>query len=151
MSSFHVVMDPGGKEWSHNLSLSLSENENRHRQIASVEVSLILNVSNTSIKTERCKLGSSISLPPNWDYCTIEMSVDLSSKLFATTGGMVMVGVWRTPEVIKSRVFSFVLPHHQPWLVLDVPSSKPSLICRCLFNLWKVCSISGSNSKSASK
>ena len=93
MSSSHVKMDPGGKERSHALALSFSENKNKCRQITSVEAPLFFNVSHTSRKTERCTLGSFIGEPPNWDFCTMETSVGLSSKLFVTTGGTVMLGV----------------------------------------------------------
>ena len=85
-----MVIDPGGKKWSHALTLSLSENGNKRRQIASVETLLIFNVSHTSRKIERCKLGSSMGVSPNSDCCTMDMSAGLSTKLLAVTGGPLM-------------------------------------------------------------
>jgi len=67
VSSSHVEIDPGGSECSHALALSLSENGNRHRRMASADASLIFSVSQTSKNTERCRLGSSIGEPLNWD------------------------------------------------------------------------------------
>jgi len=93
VSSPQVAIDPRGKEWSHTLALSLIENRNKRRRIASVEAPLIFNVSHTSRKTRRCKLGSSINVPPNCDGCTMEMSAGLSSKFLATIGDTVMLGV----------------------------------------------------------
>jgi len=91
--SSHVEINPGGSESSRALPLSLSENGNRRRQMASFDVPLIFNISHASKNTERCKLGSSIDEPPNWDCWTMEINVVLSSKLFAATGGIVMLGV----------------------------------------------------------
>jgi len=65
VSSSHVEIDPGGSECSHALALSLSENGNRRRRMASVDAPFIFSVSQTPRKTERCRLGSSISEPPN--------------------------------------------------------------------------------------
>jgi len=88
------MIDPNGSECSHALALSLSEIENRHRRIASVEAPLIFRVLHTSKNTKRCKLGSSIGKPPNWDYWATDISADLSSKLLAATWGIVMPGFY---------------------------------------------------------
>jgi len=93
MRSSHVVINPGSSECSHALALSLSENGNRHRRMASVEAPLIFRVSDTSKNTKRCKFGSSIGEPPNWDFRTMQMSAGFSSKLLATTGGIVMLRI----------------------------------------------------------
>jgi len=77
-------MHPNGKECNQALTVSLNEKGNKRRRIASVETPLSFNASHTSKKTERCSFRSSKGVPPNWDYCTIEMSAGLSSKLLAS-------------------------------------------------------------------
>jgi len=68
----------------------------------SVKTLLSFNVSHTSKKTKRCKLGSN-RVPPNWNYCAMEIRDGLSSKLFACTLGWVMLEAmpW-APGVTKS-------------------------------------------------
>jgi len=73
VSSSQDVLDPGGIEWSHVLALFLSEKGNKCRWIASVEASLIFNVSRPFRKIERYKLGSSIDEPLSWDCCTMDV------------------------------------------------------------------------------
>ena len=87
VTSSHVEIDPGGSECSHALALSLNENRNRRRRITSVDAPLIFSVSQTSKNTERCRLGSSIGEPPNWDCWTIEISAGLSLKLLGELAG----------------------------------------------------------------
>ena len=64
MSSSHVMMHPGGKEWSHTLSLSLGTNGNNCNWMALMETPLSFNVSHTSKNTKKCKLESSNGVPP---------------------------------------------------------------------------------------
>ena len=63
-----------------------------------------LYMSHTSKKIERCKLGSFIGEPPNWDHWTIEMSASINSKLFTSTISLTILDEmsW-TPEVMKSQ------------------------------------------------
>ena len=102
VSSSHVVIHLEGKEWSHALALSLNEKGNR-RNRASVDTPLIFNVSHTSKKTDRCKLGSSNGVPPDWDCCTMEITICSSYQLFTSTLGRAMLETmpW-TPRVKKS-------------------------------------------------
>jgi len=94
-------------------------------------------------KTERCKLGSSLGEPPNWVCCTMELSASLSSKLFATIRGAVILGVWLwTPWVTKSLKALFYVSLPSAIASVNVLSSNAI----CLFNLWKVLRILGSNS-----
>ena len=65
VSSSHVVIEPRVKEWSHNYALSLREKVNKCKHIASMEATSIFKVSHTSRKTDRCKFGSFMGVPPN--------------------------------------------------------------------------------------
>jgi len=71
--------------------------------MAIVKNPLSFNVSHTSKKAERYRLGSSIGAPLNHAYWIIEMSVGLSSKLWASTVGQAILKVmpW-TPGLMKS-------------------------------------------------
>ena len=93
VSSSHVVMHPGGKEWSHALTMSLSEKGNSHNRIALAETPLSFKIPHTSQNTERCKLASSNMVLPNWNYYTMEIRADLSSKLLASTFDWAMLEV----------------------------------------------------------
>jgi len=59
--------------------------------VALVETLLNFNVSQTSEKIERCKFESSNGVPPSSDCCTIDLRVGLSSKLFPSMVGRVML------------------------------------------------------------
>jgi len=104
VSSSHVVMHPEGKECSHALALSFNEKGNNHNCITSIVTPLSFNVLHTSTNTERCKLGSSSGVPPNWDCFTMKIRAGLSLKLWASTLGRVRLEVmpW-TPGVTKSQ------------------------------------------------
>jgi len=97
------MMHPKGKECGYAVALSLNEKGNNHNRIALVETPLSFNVSHTSKNTERCKLGSSSGIPPNWDCCNMEIRAALSSKLCASTLSRAILDAmpW-TPGVTKS-------------------------------------------------
>jgi len=143
------VMESGGNEYSQERALSLRENRNRWRQIALMESMFNFNVSHTSKKIKRWRLGSSIGDPPNSVYWTIETSADYNSKLFTANVGLAMLEVipW-TFGVMKSR--SVLL---SGFLLGGSISGEVSQALRlCLSTLWfflfwwKVLSISGSRS-----
>jgi len=80
-----------------------SEKANSRNQVASVETLFGFNVPKTSKNTERSESGSSNRVSPNWDCCTIEIRVSLSSNFWASTFGRLVSEVmpW-TPGVTKS-------------------------------------------------
>ena len=84
--------------------LVLEEKRKKQRRITLVKTSFNFNVSHTSKKIERWRLGSSIGEPPNWDYWTIDMSAGLHSKLFTSTFSRAILDEmpW-TPGVMKSQ------------------------------------------------
>ena len=143
VSSFYVVIDPRGKEWSH-VSPCPEEKMGTRRHIAPLEASLIFKVSQTSKNTERHRLGSSKGVPPNCDCCTMEMSASLSSQLLVVTGvllySMFGYGRLRWHNLEESAFVLLLLPPLKIWVA-------PFVILFCLFNLWKVLSISRSNLK----
>jgi len=73
-------------------ALSLRKNGNKQRRIVSMEAPLIFKVSDTSRNTYRCKLRSSMGVPPNCDCYIMDISIGL--KLLAFIGGLVMLEVW---------------------------------------------------------
>ena len=127
VNSFHVVIQPEGKEWNCALSLSLSEKGSSHSWMASVETPLSFNVSHTSKNTERCKFGSSKGVPPNWDCCTMEMRASLSAKLFALMFRRAMLEAmpW-TPGETKSLS---VLLWSSPLLAIFIKVLLASHVC----------------------
>jgi len=143
----HAVMHPGGNEWSHAHALSLCEKGNRHKLITSVETPLSFNMSPTSKKTERCKFGSSNGLPPNWDYCNIDIRAGLSSKLFASMASPAMLEEmpW-TPKAMKPQS---VLLWPPPILAINEETAWAFSLCFSILNFFlleqKVLSIFGSN------
>ena len=78
-----MVMGPVGNEWSQAHALFLREIWNMRGFIASVEASLIFKVSHTLRKAVSCKFRSSLGVPRNWDYCTMDISDGLTSKFFS--------------------------------------------------------------------
>jgi len=105
------------------------------------------NVSQTSKKIERWRLGSSISEPPNCDCWTIDIRDGLHSKLLTSTVGLAMLEdiLW-TPGVMKSQsVLLWLSP--PPAIFTDSSLVLRLLWSLCFFLLrWKVRSISGSGS-----
>jgi len=91
INSSQVLMHPDGKECNQALALSLNEEGKKCRRIVSLETPLSFNVSHTSRKIERCRFRSSKGVLPNWDCCTIEISVGLSLKLLASTAMQAML------------------------------------------------------------
>ena len=83
-----VVIHLEDNECNQALTLSANEKGNRRRQIASMETPLGLAYQK---RTERCRFVSSKGVSPNWDYCTVNMSAGLSSKLLASTVGRAML------------------------------------------------------------
>ena len=148
VNSSQLVMHPDGKECNQALALSLNEKGNKHRRIASVETPSSFNVSHTSKRAKKCRFDPSKGVPPNWDCCTIEMSVSLSLKLLASIVGRAMLEAipW-TPGVIKPQsVLLWSSPHPSMFEVFLLASHLCSSIL-CFFLLkQKVLSISGSGS-----
>ena len=112
MSSSYVGIHAGSNERSQALALSLSKKGNTHKRMALVETPLSSKVLHTSKKIERCKFGSS-----NWDCCTIDIGACLSSKLFGSMVGRVMLEQMpQTPRVTKSQSVLLLSP---PILAID--------------------------------
>jgi len=116
--------------------------------MVSVETPLSFNVSHTTKKTERCRLGSSNGVPLNRDCYTVEIRGGLSSKLFASTLGRAMLEAmpWTLGATISlSVLLCSPLP---PAIIGEV--SQALHLCSsslCFFLIkCKVLSISGSSS-----
>ena len=117
----------------------------RRRRIASVDTPFNFNVSQTSKKIDKWRLGSSNGEPPNCDCWTMDMSADLNSKLLTSTVGRAILDEipW-TPGVMKSR--SVLLWPPAPASIFGDSSWALRLFSSLYFLLliWKVFSISGS-------
>ena len=87
VKSSHVVIEFGGNELSQLFALSLKENGNNLNLMASSEIPLCLNVSQSSRNCTKCSFGSSEGKPENWSkFWMIWMKAGLISKLFPYTG-----------------------------------------------------------------
>jgi len=123
------------------LALSLNEKGTKCWRIASLKTLFNFSASYTSKKTERCRFRSSKGVLPNWDYCTMEIGVGLSSKLLPSTAGRAMLKAipW-TPGVTKSWRVLLTSPAMPEFLLV----SRLCSLILCFFLLKrKVLSISG--------
>ena len=124
-----VVMHPEDNKCNQALTLSANEKGNRRRQIASMETPLGLAYQK---RTERSRFVSSKGVSPNWDYCTVNMSAGLSSKLLASTVGRAMLEAipWTIRVTKSQRIFLWSPP-------------PPAMFVRFLLSLhicsWTLC------------
>jgi len=101
----------------------------RRRRIASVETPFNFNVSHTSKKITRWRLGSSINDPPNCVCWTMETSADLNSKLFSSIVGLAMRNAlnFESYEIPECSPLTSCSRVHFWWCFLGLmPLLKPS-------------------------